>query len=161
MYECSSPCLGSPKPPYWRVFLSVMIFVHKVKRRCNNGFMAHTPETRKRAKAKKNRRRIEWLAINGPCRECGSDENLEINLRNPAHNIHKSIWTLSISKMQAELAKCDVLCYDCKYKPKNHGVYGYRAGCRCDICKEANKLRVYGWRIQAWGSISSKWGGPS
>lgn len=92
-------------------------------------------------------RRDKWLEENGPCQECGSIENLEVDhidkttkLINPSH-----IWTLKEPSRIQELAKCQVLCRDCHRKKTSsentvwqHGTLsGYqRYKCRCIECKK-------------------------
>lgn len=58
-------------------------------------------------------RRAEWLAKNGPCRKCGSSENLEVDHIDRSQKVTHRIWTWAEDKRAAELAKCQVLCRVC------------------------------------------------
>lgn len=113
--------------------------------------MSHTPKTRATAGAKTKQRRLDWLSQNGPCQECGSWKNLEVDHIDPALKIDHRIWTWSEVRRTEELKKCQVLCYDCHLKktvatyekiPQIHGtVASYKRShspCRCDLCKKAN-----------------------
>lgn len=75
--------------------------------------MAHTVETQKRAYEKVKQRRIDWFHENGPCKECGSWENLELDHVNPEEKESHSIWSWREDRRLAELSKCQVLCYEC------------------------------------------------
>ena len=58
-------------------------------------------------------RRLAWLAENGPCADCGTWDDLEIDHRDPAQKISHRIWAWARTRREAELAKCQVLCYRC------------------------------------------------
>jgi 5-methylcytosine-specific restriction endonuclease McrA len=62
------------------------------------------------------RRRDEWLAANGPCRACGSSEDLTVTYIDPATSVRSvsAIWGRSAAVREAELAKCQVLCGSCR-----------------------------------------------
>jgi hypothetical protein len=101
-------------------------------------------------------RRQTWLQENGPCKECGSWERLELDHIDPAEKTTHRVWSLSREDREAELKKCQVLCHDCHRaktnaqlaKPLVHGTRnGYtQHGCRCDPCREANNERARSWR---------------
>jgi hypothetical protein len=78
--------------------------------------MPHTPETRTRAYEKQKRLRREWIQANGPCANCGSGERLEIDHKDPDAKVSHTVWTWRKEKREAELAKCQVLCYKCHKK---------------------------------------------
>ena len=61
------------------------------------------------------RRRTEWINANGPCVECGSWDDLEVDHINPSEKMinPRGVWSLAREKREAELAKCQVLCHDC------------------------------------------------
>lgn len=61
------------------------------------------------------RRRAEWISANGPCIECGSWDELEVDHINPTEKMinPRGVWSLSKEKREAELAKCQVLCRNC------------------------------------------------
>lgn len=95
-----------------------------------------------------NRRRAEWIAANGPCKKCGSSERLEVDHIDPAQKITHAVWSWSKVRREAELAKCQVLCYTC-HKAKTSsdrpaakcGTRSrYVAGCRCADCRFANRV---------------------
>jgi 5-methylcytosine-specific restriction endonuclease McrA len=64
------------------------------------------------------RRRLTWILENGPCRWCGSVNNLSVSFRNPAGKTYKvsSIWSRSEESRTALLAECEVLCHECHRK---------------------------------------------
>ncbi len=78
--------------------------------------MAHTPETRRRSYEKTKQRRVDWFSQNGPCKECGSHDQLELDHIDPSTKIHHSIWSWSEDRRLAELSKCQPLCRTCHYE---------------------------------------------
>ncbi len=110
------------------------------------------------------RRRAEWFAINGPCRHCGSTENLELDhvklgTKDPrlrVASIH--VWAWKEADREIELAKCQALCKSCHRKkttderggPQQHGKYGMytRHGCRCEPCKQASAAAARKYRLE-------------
>lgn len=64
------------------------------------------------------RRRLQWILENGPCRWCGSVNNLSVSFRNPATKTVKvaSIWSRSEENRTEILANCEVLCQECHRK---------------------------------------------
>lgn len=58
-------------------------------------------------------RRQAWFAENGPCKRCGSWENLELDHIDPSTKSHHRIWSWAKDRREAELAKCQVLCRKC------------------------------------------------
>lgn len=90
--------------------------------------------------------RERWLIENGPCRKCGSFDNLEVDHINPETKVSHRIWSWTKIKRLEELKKCQVLCKQChKIKTFNwymskriHGLANtYKNGCRCNLCREA------------------------
>lgn len=99
------------------------------------------------------KRRADWMAANGPCRHCGSWEELELDhidpstknpvLRSPSN----AIWRWGDEKRNEELAKCQPLCASCHLKktvderggPAKHGTCAryVRQKCRCAECRQA------------------------
>lgn len=58
-------------------------------------------------------RRSAWLTQNGPCRDCGSDQNLELDHIDPSQRVSHRVWSWSEERRLAELSKCQVLCRVC------------------------------------------------
>src|SRR5689334_20084212 len=86
------------------------------------------------------------------CAVCGSTEQLELDHIHPDEKKYSpaALWGMSEKNPNriAELAKCQVLCFD-HHKEKTkiwwaskaqHGRTLYAKGCKCDICKEAQRL---------------------
>lgn len=100
-------------------------------------------------------RRDSWLSENGPCKNCGSEDNLEVDHINPIEKIDHKVWSWSEIRRREELAKCQVLCKKChKEKTRNtflenriHGLSNtYKNGCRCNSCTIAQKLNQRNYR---------------
>jgi len=101
---------------------------------------------RARERAKKARLRAEWLAVNGPCKQCGSSENLEVDHIDPSTKVDHNVFGWSAARREAELKKCRVLCRKChKLKTLINREYGVNAEhgnyamwakykCRCVAC---------------------------
>lgn len=107
--------------------------------------MPHTTETRARAYEKIKARRKKYFDENGPCKNCGSWENLELDHINPEEKEHHAIWSWREERIIKELEKCQPLCRKCHMEKtirqisKNieHGTTTkYRYGCRCDSCRK-------------------------
>lgn len=94
--------------------------------------------------AVRRKRREEWLRANGPCKECGSWEQLEVDHIDPETKVDHKVWGWAKARREAELAKCQVLCNAHHLKKTleqrrkaSHGtaaMYGDH-GCRCDECR--------------------------
>jgi len=95
-------------------------------------------------------RREAWINENGPCKKCGSSENLEVDhIKRELKTMHTaSIWGRREEARKKELANCQVLCKSCHLEktlsemPRaSHGsvtMYeDYR--CRCDDCRAAKR----------------------
>lgn len=101
-------------------------------------------------------RRLKWIYENGPCKKCGSTEQLEVDHIDPSTKVTHKVWTWSCERRKNELAKCQVLCKSCHRektnqqlsKPLIHGtLHGYdRKKCRCELCKKAKVDAVNEWR---------------
>lgn len=68
------------------------------------------------------RRRQEWLDENGPCIDCGTWDDLQVDHVDAAVKMTHRIWSWSAERRVAELAKCVVRCDPC------HRVKTVRAG---------------------------------
>ena len=91
------------------------------------------------------KRREAWIIENGPCRECGSWDRIEVDHIDPSTKVTSSVWSWSKERRDIELAKCQPLCHRChadkttqarRDKPTAHGGHGYDRGCRCEICRQ-------------------------
>lgn len=91
------------------------------------------------------RRRLAWLAENGPCRYCGSWEDLEVDHIDSSEKVSHRIWSWSQERRESELAKCQALCALCHREKSTEesralqqnghgeGAVGIRR-CKCDLC---------------------------
>lgn len=111
-------------------------------RPCYNAYMTEYQKTRYK------RRRDEAISsLGGCCVRCSSTENLELDhivASTKEYDIGKILGGGSEAKVQAELAKCQVLCHDChvqksheegdtNYVEHGGGLTGKR-NCRCELC---------------------------
>lgn len=103
-------------------------------------------------------RRDEWLAANGPCRQCGSWDDLEVDHIDPNEKTSHRVWSWSKEKRDAELAKCQPLCACChqaktsemQRRPITHGTRsGYNRGCRCVECRGYVSAKNRDYRARA------------
>lgn len=97
-----------------------------------------------------NRRRFHYIGkMGGKCVTCGSTDSLEFDHVDPkqkSFDIGKRLAGMAIPRLEAELAKCQLLCGKCHsdksildhgHKPWRHGTLsGYRY-CRWDLCRRA------------------------
>ena len=70
-------------------------------------------------------RRAAWFAANGPCQQCGSWENLEVDHVDPTIKVSQNVWTWGEERRAAELAKCQVLCHGCHRTKTNDDIRAY------------------------------------
>lgn len=104
-------------------------------------------------------RRSKWILEHGPCKHCGSWEDLEVDHIDRATKEYRvgEVWWRRSEIREKELAKCQVLCRRChKIKTKKESFARCKHGtctmydkykCRCDICRQAKSLvnkRRYG-----------------
>lgn len=92
-------------------------------------------------------RRASWFAVKC-CEWCGSIQNLELDHIDPATKVDHKIWSWSLVRREAELAKCRPLCRPChqsrsteqQRKPIRHGQHWVYAKlkCRCEPCRKAH-----------------------
>lgn len=59
------------------------------------------------------KRRAEWFAANGPCVDCGSWDDLELDHFDSATKIHHVVWSWATERRLTELAKCVARCHPC------------------------------------------------
>lgn len=100
-------------------------------------------------------RRERWIKEHGPCIDCSSWNNLQVDHVNPELKVSHRIWSWSNERRERELKKCVVRCAPCHQQKTNadnnyssHSAYGYGRGCRCDICRAANATKVKLWRTR-------------
>lgn len=113
------------------------------------------------------KRRQDWIdSQGGCCAMCGSTDRLEVDhidrstkKYNPA-----GIWSRSAVVREAELAKCQVLCYEHHLEKSiaegpewkgvaEHGTHSmYTQGCRCEECKLGHRelAREYRSAGKSW-----------
>ena len=96
-------------------------------------------------------RRDRWFRENGPCVDCGSWEDLELDHVDPKTKISSKIWSWSDERREVELKKCKPRCYGCHKKKTvieisipiedHHGRYACwkNKGCRCQLCVLAQR----------------------
>lgn len=105
------------------------------------------------------KRRQKWIDEHGPCIDCGSKNNLEIDhidpeTKDPALRLGSGkMWGWAKEKLDKELLKCVVRCRSCHLqKTRNeyftkliHGVSRSlydKYGCRCKPCKELHSTHL-------------------
>ncbi len=102
------------------------------------------------------KRRQEFFH-NKVCVVCGSCDKLELDHIDPKDKIDHKIWSWSKERRELEQVKCQVLCNTChKVKTKKdmgwdlfiHNATGYRNGCRCVLCREAQNVRTKEYRLR-------------
>jgi hypothetical protein len=103
------------------------------------------------------RRRLEWVAKNGPCAWCGTGRDLRVVYKNPADKTVRvaAIWSRREESREELLKLCMVLCAPCakskrtEERQPNHGEVGrYDQGCRCPSCKEAKRVAMAAYRAR-------------
>lgn len=96
-----------------------------------------------------NNRRLEWIKANGPCKKCGTWENLEIDHIDPSQKKLNAaqLWSRKKEFREAELAKCQVLCKSCHFektteenKKFGHGTPTKYENCFCVICNQMKRF---------------------
>lgn len=96
------------------------------------------------------RRRQDWFSEHGPCVDCGSRENLELDHIDPTQKITHRVWSWRAERRDKELSKCTVRCHSCHEAKTNyqtgrqapHGtVSKYNSGCHCIDCRKAELER--------------------
>jgi len=106
--------------------------------------------------------RDSWVEkFGGKCRICGSTDELEFD-----HVYHwekeipvGQLWSRRSEVIEAELAKCQLLCSPCHNLAtaldRGYGQHGieqrYKEGCRCRPCRDAQaaKMRRYRAKVKA------------
>lgn len=108
------------------------------------------------------RRYRTWRAdaiaqLGGCCAQCGSIDRMEFDHVDPATKAFTigTSWSTSRAKLDAELAKCQLLCFGCHRRKSGdelsvehgEGKTGKR-NCRCDLCSPLKReyQRAGNWR---------------
>ncbi len=104
----------------------------------------HRTERNAANAARKARRRQEWIVAHGPCAECGSWDELEVDHVDAGTKVSSNVWSWSQIRRDAELAKCQVLCHDC-HKTKTYRNLEHAHGERSNLARwsetEVRKVR--------------------
>jgi 5-methylcytosine-specific restriction endonuclease McrA len=61
-------------------------------------------------------RRSAWIAEHGPCVDCKTWDDLEVDHVNARTKVTHRVWSWSAERREAELAKCVVRCQSCHRK---------------------------------------------
>jgi hypothetical protein len=61
-------------------------------------------------------RRATWLAEHGPCVDCGTWEDLEVDHADASTKVTHRVWSWARERREAELAKCAARCASCHKK---------------------------------------------
>ena len=72
----------------------------------------------------RQKRYDDWVAANGPCIDCGSWSNLEVDHMDPSQKVSHRIWSWRKERRDIELLKCKVRCRLChveKTRLQQHG----------------------------------------
>lgn len=59
------------------------------------------------------KRRADWIAEHGPCVDCGSYEDLQVDHVDASVKVTHRVWSWSKARRGVELAKCVVRCNPC------------------------------------------------
>jgi hypothetical protein len=102
--------------------------------------------------------RLDWLSINGPCKLCGSWDNLNVDHVDPKLKVSHRICGWSKERREIELVKCQILCEPCHWVKSaldngkvvggKHGASRYHKGCRCDICRDGRAAQMRAYRAK-------------
>jgi hypothetical protein len=134
---------------------------------CRSGGSDYTPnmpysdpdQQRKYQREWKDRRRQDWLAANGPCIDCGSRDDLEVDHVDAKTKIDHKVWSWSAERRLRELAKCVVRCEPC-HKAKTLACHENRRGEKVGAAKltaqdipviRASQLRPYRLIAEQYG----------
>lgn len=104
-------------------------------------------------------RREQWLEENGPCVDCGSWQQLEVDHEDPSTKVTHSVWSWRAARREIELRKCRPRCRRCHLAKTAreaatnpaHGTVARYSGsspCRCDACRAAERESKRMWRLR-------------
>jgi hypothetical protein len=115
--------------------------------------MGYTGERKKEYQREWIARRREKFFAGKNCVNCGSIDELQLDHIDRQTKVDHKIWSWSKERREAEIEKCQILCYPChKIKTASelwvgHGREEYRTRkCRCDICRDAQRDYARKWR---------------
>lgn len=122
--------------------------------------MGHNAITRATAYAKMKKARTDWFTANGPCKQCGSITNLELDHIEPGNKVHHAVWSWTPMRRNLELQKCQVLCRSCHRKKTTSEqtpgrIFQAKRKITDKQVLQAVLLRGSGWTIR---SIGKKFG---
>jgi hypothetical protein len=119
-------------------------------------------------------RRKSYLEKLGPCKNCGTTEDLQVDHKDRTTKVSHRIWSWATVRLDAELAKCQIFCGDCHRKKSfihSEGQYDFSPtliqkarqlhaeglSTRA-IAKELNLPRSTAWRLVTQDSPSCAFG---
>lgn len=130
---------------------------------CGYGIMSITnmpykdPEKQKEYQKKWMAKRREAWRSGKRCIQCGSYEDIQLDHKDPSQKVSHRIWSWSLTRREAEIAKCQPLCRKChriktslldtRRQPCGTSA-SYNRGCRCDECKKAHSIYLSDYRIK-------------
>lgn len=65
------------------------------------------------------KRRSDWFAANGPCADCGSSDDLQLDHLDFRKKVSHRLWSWSATRREEELAKCVARCRPCHQTKTN------------------------------------------
>lgn len=92
------------------------------------------------------RNRQEWIAANGPCIDCGTWNNLEVDHVDATSKVSHRIWSWSKPRREIELNKCVLRCTSChqtKTRNSDEKAAGERNGSSVLTEDQVRQLRAY------------------
>lgn len=102
------------------------------------------------------KRRIQWLTQNGPCKQCGSWKQLEVDHIKPETKINHRIWSWAKARRLKELAKCQVLCKKCHRIKSNLAMRIIPPNGKgwCTRCKKFLKIQEFWKNKSRWNGLN-------
>jgi hypothetical protein len=91
------------------------------------------------------RRRLDWLEANGPCVDCGTWDELQVDHVDAGQKVSHRVWSWKKERREAELAKCVVRCEPChrtKTTENRERAHGERNGNARLTEREVREIRV-------------------
>lgn len=106
--------------------------------------------------------REAWFRENGPCKTCGSADNLELDHIDPKLKVSHAVWSWSQKRRDLELSKCQALCRRCHKLKTAEGRAEFRGRVVASLRKVSDKdvlravlLRQSGMTVRAIGKKMS------